>query len=184
MNAYIQAHQSEFEQVIDFFKKDIATLRTGRANPASLDGISVEAYGAHSPVNAVANIAVVDSRCLTIAPWDKSIGKALEKAIIEADLGFGVVNEGDKLRLTVPSMTEENRRDLVKKLNERQEKAKVSVRQVREEAKSAIEAADHDKEISEDDKFRFLKELDEFTSAKNDEIKSIRDRKEKEIMEI
>lgn len=184
MNPYIQGHQAEFEQTVDFFKKDIAALRTGRATPASLDSVTVEAYGTHNPVNAVANITVVDPRCLTVAPWDKSIGKALEKAIIEADLGFGIVNEGDKLRLTVPAMTEENRRELVKKLNERQEKAKVSVRQIREEVKNAIEKAEHGKEISEDDKFRFLKELDELVGNKNEEIKAIRDRKEKEVMEI
>jgi ribosome recycling factor len=184
MNPYISQHQAEFDQTLDHFKKDIATLRTGRANPASLDGVTVEAYGSQSPINALANIAVVDPRCLTISPWDKSQTKALEKAVIEADLGFGVVNEGDKLRLTVPAMTEENRRELVKKLNERQEKAKVSVRQVREEIKSAIENAAHDKEIGEDDKFHHLKELDELVAKKNNDIKDIRDKKEKEIMEI
>jgi ribosome recycling factor len=95
-----------------------------------------------------------------------------------------VVNEGDKIRLTIPPLTEENRRDLVKKLNERLEKARISLRQVREDVKVTIEKAFDDKEIAEDDKFRAEKELDEFIAKKNDELKDLRDKKEKDIMEI
>ncbi|HPY99558.1 MAG TPA: ribosome-recycling factor, partial [bacterium] len=112
------------------------------------------------------------------------VSKAVEKAIIEADLGFGVVNEGDKIRLSVPSLTEENRRDIVKKLNEKMEKTRISLRQLREEVKTKIEQAEADKEISEDEKFRAMKELDEFVAKKNEEIKEARDRREKDIMEI
>ncbi|MFA4942760.1 MAG: ribosome recycling factor [Patescibacteria group bacterium] len=184
MNIHLQNKQADFSAIIDFFKKDIATLRTGRANPALLDGVFVEAYGVKNPINAVANIAVADSRSMTIAPWDKSVMKDLEKAIIEANLGVGVVNDGDKVRVTIPMMTEENRKDLVKKVNEKQEKARVSIRQVREEVRRAIEEAEDNKEMSEDDKFRFMKELDEVVSKLNDEIKDLRDKKEKEVMEI
>ena len=99
-------------------------------------------------------------------------------------MGLGVVNEGDKIRLTVPKMTEENRKDLVKKLNERMEKAKVHIRQIREEIKKDIETAEDNKEISEDDKFRFVKELDEYVNKTNEEIKNVRDKKEEEIMTI
>jgi len=132
----------------------------------------------------VANIAVADARSITVSPWDKGVSKAVEKAIIEADLGFGVVNEGDKIRLSVPSLTEENRRDIVKKLNEKMEKTRISLRQLREEVKTKIEQAEADKEISEDEKFRAMKELDEFVAKKNEEIKEARDRREKDIMEI
>jgi len=125
-----------------------------------------------------------DGQCIVIAPWDKNVAKDIEKAIVEADLGLGVVNEGDKIRLTVPRMTEENRRDLVKKLNERMEKSKISVRQLRDEIKHDIEDAQEKKEISEDDKFRFIKELDEHINKTNEEIKSIREKKEEEIMTI
>ncbi|MHB8904171.1 MAG: ribosome-recycling factor, partial [Patescibacteria group bacterium] len=137
-----------------------------------------------NPVNAVANIAVSDSRCILISPWDKSVIKAIEKAIIDAGLGLGVVNEGDKIRLTVPPLTEENRKELVKKLNEKMEKTRIILRGVRDAVKNAIERAYEDKEISEDDKFRAMKELDEFSAKKNDELKDMRDRKEKDIMEI
>ena len=184
MNTYLQNKQNELTAATDHYKKDLATLRTGRANPALLDGVSVEAYGVKSPLNSLGNVSVVDARCLTIAPWDKSVLKDIEKGIIEANLGLGVVNEGDKIRLTIPQMTEENRKELVKKANEKMEKAKIAVRQIREEIKKAIDEAEGEKEINEDDKFRFLKELDEEVATRNEEIKELRDKKEKEIMEI
>jgi len=184
MNQYLQAKQNDFNNFLDFFRKEISALRTGRANPAVLDAIEVEAYGTMNPLNAVGNIAISDSRSILIAPWDKGVLKSIEKAIVEANLGLGVVNEGDKLRLTVPPLTEENRKELVKKLNEKMEKIRVMLRGGRDAVKNSIEKAFSDKEISEDDKFRFIKELDEFSAKKNDELKDIRDRKEKDIMEI
>lgn len=184
MNTYIQAHQAQFAQTIVFFEKDISALRTGRANPAILEGIEVEAYEAKMAINAVGNIAVADGRSLTITPWDKSLLKEIEKALVTADLGIGVVNEGDKLRLSVPQLTEENRKDLVKKLNVKLEEARIAIRQIRDEVKQAIEKAFEAKEISEDDKFRFIKELDEFVNEQNQTLKTVRDHKEKEIMTI
>lgn len=184
MNQYLESRQTDFSAALEFFKKEISSLRTGRANPAVLDSVQVEAYGVLNPMNAVANIAVADARSIVIAPWDKSVIKAIEKAIIEADLGLGVVNEGDKVRLTVPPLTEENRKDLVKKLNEKMEKTRIILRGARDKVKEAIEAAYDAKEIGEDDKFRCMKELDEFSAKKNDELKNIRDHKEKDIMEI
>lgn len=184
MNQYLQTKQNEFANALDFFKKEISALRTGRANPAVLDSVEVEAYGVMNPLNAVGNIAVADSRSIVIAAWDKGVMKSIEKAIVEADLGLGVVNEGDKIRLTVPPLTEENRKDLVKKLNEKMEKVRIILRNARDNTKNLIEKAFDAKEISEDDKFRFMKELDEFSAKKNEELKDIRDRKEKDIMEI
>lgn len=184
MNNYLQNKQENFQNTIDFFRKDIAGLRTGRANISVLDNVSVEAYETLNPINALANINSSDGADITIVPWDKGVLKNIEKAIIEADLGLGVVNEGDKIRLSAPKMTEENRKEVVKKLNERLERARVSLRQNRDEVKDDIVKAEDEKEISEDDKFRFIKELDEFVSKKNDELKSLRDSKEKDIMEI
>lgn len=184
MNQYIQAKQGEFTKVIDFFKKEIAVLRTGRANPSILDGVAVEAYGVLTPLNGLASITVSDARSMVVAPWDKGVIKDIEKAILAADFGFGVVNEGDKIRLSVPLMTEENRRNLVKKLNEKTEEARIAIRQVRDSVKEAIEKAEKNKEISEDDKFRFLKELDEEIRKKNEELEAIRKKKEEEIMTI
>lgn len=184
MNQYLSAKNSEFVAAVDFFKKDISTLRTGRANPAMLEGVSVEAYGAHTPINGVANISVADAKSLTVTPWDKNIMKDLEKALVEANLGMGIVNEGEKVRLTIPPMNEENRKDLVKKTNEKMEKAKISLRQLRDEVKGAIEDAAADKAFSEDDKFRFMKELDEATTKFSDQLKELRDKKEADIMEV
>ncbi|MCU0680425.1 MAG: ribosome recycling factor [Planctomycetes bacterium] len=184
MNQYIQNKQTEFNGLVDFFKKEISSLRTGRANPALLENVKVEAYGVINPINAVGNVNVVDASSLTITPWDKSVTKNIEKALVEANLGLGIVNEGDKIRLTVPAMTEENRKDLVKKLNERQEKVKISLRQLRDEVKGAIEDAEKNKEINEDDKFRFIKELDEEVTTITTQIKDLRDKKESDIMSI
>ena len=184
MNEFLQNKQTEFTNALDFFKREIGTLRTGRANPAVLDNVQVEAYGVMNPVNAVGNIAVSDARSIVIVPWDKTVAKAIEKAIVDAGLGMGVTNEGDKIRLTVPPLTEENRKVLVKTLNEKMEKTRIILRQAREGVKNTIEKAFDDKEISEDDKFRFMKELDEFCAKKNDDLKDIRDRKETDIMEI
>jgi len=184
MNQYLQAKQADFTNALEFFKKEISGLRTGRANPAVLDSIQVEAYGVFNPLNAVGNIAVADARSILIVPWDKSIIKGIEKAIVDAGLGFGVVNEGDKIRLTVPPLTEENRKELVKKLNEKMEKSRIILRQARDNIKNLIEKAFDTKEVSEDDKFRFMKELDEFSAKKNEELKDLKERKEQDIMEI
>jgi len=184
MNQFLQAKQGDFAAALDFFRREISNLRTGRANPAVLDNIQVEAYGAMNPVNAVGNIAVSDARSIIIVPWDKAVSKAIEKAIVDAGLGLGIANEGDRIRLTVPALTEENRKALVKTLNEKMEKTRIILRQARDGIKNIIETAFEDKELSEDDKFRFMKELDEFSAKKNDELKEIRDRKEADIMEI
>jgi len=184
MNQYLQDKQNDFESALNFFKKEIASLRTGRANPASLEEVKVEAYEVLNPLNAVANISLVDAHSIVVVPWDKSVIKAIEKAIIAAELGFTVVNEGDKIRLNVAPLTTENRQELIKKLNEKMEKSRISLRAVRETVKNNIEKAFEAKEISEDDKFRFIKELDEFSAHKNEELKNIRDRKEEDIKEV
>jgi len=184
MNKYVQNKKVDFDKAIEFFKKDISVLRTGRANPSLLDGIQVDAYGTKTLLNGLASVTVPEPRSIVIAPWDKSILKAIEKSIIEANLGFNPVNEGDKIRISMPIMTEENRKELVKNLNEKMEKGRISIRKLRDEVKVLIEIAEKNKEISEDDKFRFIKELDEESANRNNEIKEIKDKKEKEIMTI
>jgi ribosome recycling factor len=184
MNQFLQDKQGDFANALEFFRKEIGTIRTGRADTSVLDNVSVEAYGIMNPLNAVANIAVSDARCILVSPWDRGVIKAIEKAIVDAGLGLGVVNEGDKIRLTIPPLTEENRKELVKKLNEKMEKTRIILRGVRDSIKKIVEKADEDKEISEDDRLRAMKELDEFSAKKNDELKDMRDRKEKDIMEI
>ena len=184
MNDYIQQHQGALNDVIIFFKKDIATIRTGRANPSMFDGVLVESYGTKVPLQQVGNISVVDAHCMTVAPWDKNTLKDIEKSIVAADLGINPVNEGDKLRISLPQPTEEDRKLRVKKLNEKLEAAKIKVRGVRDDIKAVIETAEKDKTIAEDDKFRFLKEMEETVKKSIDDMESIRDIKEKDIMTI
>ncbi len=183
MNQYLEKKKIDFVSAMDFFRKEINNLRTGRLNPNVLDEVQVEAYEVRNPLNTVANISNVDNGIL-IVPWDKTLLKNIEKAIVESDLGLGVVNEGDKLRLSMPPLTEENRRELVKKLNDKMEKTRIKLRQVRDNVKNIIEKAHEDKEITEDDKFLYVKELDELSADKNKELKVLRDNKEKAIMEI
>jgi ribosome recycling factor len=184
MNQYLDSHKEDFGNVVDFFHKEINSLRVGRANPEILDTILIEAYGVKNKISGLASISVTDARSMAVQPWDKSVLKEIEKGIVEADLGLSVVNDGEKVRLTLPVMTEENRKNLVKKLNEMMEESRISVRRVRDEVKQSIEAAEKEKEISEDDKFRFIKELEEEVQAKNESIKQLRDKKEIDIMTI
>jgi len=184
MNEYIEEKQDEFSKAVQFFVKEISSIRTGRANPNLLDGIEVEAYGTKTPINGVASITVPDGQSILLAPWDKGILKEIEKAVVDADLGVSVTNEGEQVRLVVPKMTEENRKDLVKKLNEKHESSRVTLRKIRDEIKQKIERAEKEKGITEDDKFLFIKELDEEVGKKNDELKEIKDKKEGDIMTI
>lgn len=184
MNTYIQTKQAGFIKALDFFKKDIAGLRTGRANPSILDGILVEVYGTKTLLVGLASISVPEARSIIITPWDKTIAKDIAKAITAANLGINPVNEGAQIRLVVPQLTEENRKELVKKLNEKFEAARISLRQTRDEIKESIEEAFKNKDLSEDDKFRFIKELDEETARQNEELKKIKNKKEEEIMTI
>ena len=184
MNIYLESGEEDFNKAVEHFKKELGSLRTGRANVNLLDGIQAEAYGVLNPLNALANVNLQDGQSLVVVPYDKGTLKNIEKAITDADLGVGVVNEGHQVRINVPQMTEENRRNLVKKLSDKQEQARISVRHVRDEVKQEIEQAEKDKDITEDDKFKFLKELDDKVAALNEEIKSIRDKKEEEIMKV
>jgi len=184
MNKYIQPKQEEFIKAIDFFKKEISGLRTGRANPSILDGVCVKAYGVKTPLNGVASITVPDGQSITIAPWDKNVIKDIEKAIADANLGVAIVNEGSQLRLTVPKMTEESRIEMARKLSEKHESARIAIRHTRDDIKNVIEQAEKDKEITEDEKFLFIKELDEEIAKQNKSLKEIKDKKEQDIMTI
>jgi len=184
MNQYIQLHQGELDKSMEFFKKEIGSIRTGRANPSILDNVQVESYGARVPLQQVANISVVDAHCMTIKPWDRNSLKGIEKAIVEADLGLSPVNEGEQIRINIPQPTEEDRKNRVKKLNEKLEQVRIQIRQIRDKIKEAIETAEKNKQINEDDKFRFLKEMEEEIKKQNDKLQEVRNEKEKELMTI
>ena len=177
-------HAGLFTKAIEHFKNDISTLKTGRANPSILDNIQVEAYGARTPLNQLGSISVPEARCILIQPWDKSVLKNIETAIRESDLNLSPVNEGEKIRISLPMMTEENRKAVVKVLHQKMEEARIALRKVRDEIRTEITRAEEEKEISEDLKFQSFEELDKKTSEFNDLIKKIGEEKEKEVMTI
>lgn len=179
---FIGSRNEDFQQVIDFLRNDIAALRTGRANPSMLANVMVEAYGTMNPITAVASISAPDARSLLVEPWDKSIVKDIEKSILEAKLGLNPVVQGAQIRVPLPALTEESRKALVKTLGEKCEHARKSVRNVREEIKTDVLEAEKAKEISEDDKYRTLEQLDKTAAGWNEKIKHIAEEKEKEIM--
>lgn len=184
MSDLTHSYHPEFQEVVEFLKNDIFSLRTGRATPQLLDAVSVEAYDARSPLSAVASISVPDARSLVIEPWDKSIVKAIEKGIIEAKLGLTPSVIGTQIRLTIPSPTEENRKAMVKMLGEKLEHARTNIRRVRDEARGAIQKSEKEGQITEDQKYKLLDQLDKAAAGMNEKIKHIGEEKEKEIMTI
>ncbi len=184
MNTYLEQKQDDFQAAVDFFKKEISKLRVGRASPNILDGVFVEAYGTRMPIQGVANITIQDSKNMTVEPWDKNLLKEIEKAISEAQLGVNVGDDGGKIRLALPQITEETRKELTKKLNEKLEQARISVRQIREEVKKEIEEAEKKKEITEDDRYDFIEDLDKEVERINNTLKEVRDKKEEDIMTV
>lgn len=180
----IEQHQPELEKVIEFLKGELNALRTGRANAAILDQVTVEVYGSRVPLRQIGSIAIPESRSITIEPWDKSILKDLEKSLREADLGLGITNEGKLIRLVVPLMTEENRKELVRILGQKLEQSKQSVRRIRDKIREMIMSEEKEKKISEDEKFKLFKSLNEVIKDYQEKIKKIGEEKESEIMTI
>lgn len=180
----IDDHKINFNGAIDHFISDIATLKTGRANPAVLDSLKVEVYGTYTPINQIASISVPEARSIIIQPWDKSVTNNIDKAIRESDLGLSSVNEGDKIRIVIPQMTEESRKEIVKTLNKKIEEARIAIRGVRDGIKEEILAAEKNKEFGEDEKYSLIEQLDKVTGEFNDKIKELGEKKEKEIMTV
>lgn len=184
MNNILESRQSEFENAITRFKSELGAVRTGRATPALVENIQASAYGVKSPLLQLAGISAPDSRNIIIEPWDKNIVKDIEKAINESNLGLSAVNEGKHLRVSLPALTEESRKNLLKILNQKAEAGRQRLRAIRDEIKNEIQQAEKNKEMGEDEKFRLIKKLDEITADYNNKIKEIADKKEKEIMTV
>ena len=183
-NQFIEKHKNDFESIEAFLKKDVSTLRIGRANPSMVENILVNSYGAKTPIQHLASISSPDARSITIQPWDKNALKDIEKGIIEAQIGLNPVNEGNLIRITLPQLTQEDRVKIVKILNQKLEQAKVKIRIIRDRAREEILHAQKNNEITEDDKYDYLKELDEYTKKQNEVIENFGINKEKEIMTI
>lgn len=174
----------KMESSVDALKRELVKIRTGRASLSLLDGLSVDAYGSRMPLNQVGTVTIPESRMIVIQPWDPQMLSVIEKAILASDLGLTPSNDGKVIRLTIPQLTEERRKELVKQVKRISEEFKVAVRNVRREANDMLKIMKKDKEISEDDMFRLQDEAQKETDAFIKRIDEIAAGKEKEIMEV
>lgn len=180
----IKDAEEKMKKSVEAFRQELAGMKAGRATPAILDKVRVDYYGTPSPVSNVANVEVTDSRTLTIKPWDRAMIKAIEKAILVSDLGINPTNDGVVLRLTIPPMTEDRRKDLVKVVHKRTEDARVVVRNIRRDANDAIKKAEKEKTVSEDESKRGQDEVQKLTEKMIKDVDALMAHKEKEIMEV
>lgn len=180
----INDFKGDFDNVLEFLKKDITGLRTGRASVAMVEDISVEAYGTYQALKAMASISVADAKTLNIEPWDKTVLGAIEKGIRDSGIGVSPVNDGRLIRVILPDLTTDRRRELTKVLHEKLENARVSVRKVRQEVRELVEGEEDAKSISEDEKFKLFEDLEKTVKEYNDKIKEIGENKEAEINTI
>ncbi|HVM40811.1 MAG TPA: ribosome recycling factor [Acidimicrobiia bacterium] len=169
---------------IDHLREEFSRVRTGRANPALVERLTVDYYGAEVPLQQIAGVSVPDARMLQINPYDANAIGAIEKAIQESDLGLNPNNDGKVIRLTFPQLTEERRKELVKLVRHRAEEARVAVRNVRRSARGDLEEFTKEGEISEDDLARAEKDLEKITHDVIEEIDELLKRKEEELMEV
>lgn len=183
-DAVILDAEERMEKAVNNLDKEFAKLRTGRASGALVDGIKADYYGAPTPISQMASVAVPDSRTITIQPWDKGGFAAVEKAILKSDLGLTPVNDGKIIRVSIPPLTEERRKDLVKVSRKYAEDAKVAVRNVRRDANEHLKKLEKDKAISEDDLKKATEEVQKLTDKYVAEADKKCQSKEKEIMDI
>jgi ribosome recycling factor len=176
--------ERRMQKAIDALKQDLGALRTGRASASLLERISVDYYGTPTPINQVASISAPEARLLVIQPWDKKLLIDIEKAIQKSDLGINPNNDGQVIRLAVPPMTEERRRDLVKSLHKRLDEHKVAVRNVRRDVQDKLRDREKKKEVSEDELKRSTERLQKLTDRFIDEMDKVGKSKELEILEV
>lgn len=183
-NDVVDQVKTKMEASVDALKRDLVKIRTGRASLALLDGISVDAYGSKLPLDQVGTMTIPESRMIVIQPWDPQMLAVVEKAILSSDLGLTPANDGKVIRLTIPQLTEERRKELVKQVKKVAEEFKVAVRNVRREANDTLKKMKKDKDISEDEMFRLQEEAQKATDAFVKQIDEIAAGKEKEVMEV
>ncbi|MGB9866928.1 MAG: ribosome recycling factor [Bacillota bacterium] len=176
--------EARMKKVVELFRKDIAAIRAGRANPAILDKVTVDYYGTPTPVSQVAKVAVVEARVLLVQPYDKNMVPAVEKAILKSDLGINPVVDASGIRLVIPPLTKERREELVKMLRKKAEEQKVAIRNIRRDANDQIKKLEKSKALSEDQAERALDDVQELTDKYVAEIDKLTQAKEKEIMQV
>ncbi|MBL7662907.1 ribosome recycling factor [bacterium] len=183
MEAIISKHDSQSKQTIEAFKRDLQKVKTGRANPSILEGITVDYYGSRTPLQSLGQISAPEPRLITVQIYDASAGQAVEKAINIAGLGFNAVREGNVIRIVVPPLTEETRRDLVKHLHKMAEEIRVSIRNHRRDANDAIKKLEKDSSLTKDDSKRGQDRVQKLTDMHIAEVDKLLAIKEKEILE-
>ncbi|MCF6093804.1 ribosome recycling factor [Microaerobacter geothermalis] len=180
----IEQAEEKMEKAIGAFKKDLSTLRAGRANPAILDRVQVEYYGTMMPINQLANINVPEPRLIVIQPWDKSSIGPIEKAIQKAELGLSPTNDGNVIRLPIPPLTEERRTELVKMLKKMAEESRVAIRNIRRDANDEMKKIEKEGTISEDESRREQEKIQKLTDKYINIVDELMAQKEKDIMEV
>ncbi|HUS28731.1 MAG TPA: ribosome recycling factor [Kofleriaceae bacterium] len=176
--------ENGMKRAIDSFKRDLQKIRTGRANASMLDGIKVDYYGTPTPVNQVATVQVVDARLITVKPWEKNMIAVIDKTIRASDLGINPVADSELVRLPIPPLTQERRKELAKNVGKQTEEAKVAVRSARRDAMDMIKDAEKEKQITEDDRKKGETKIQELTDRYIGQVDEIAKAKEKEIMEL
>ena len=176
--------EGKMDQSINAFKVNLTKIRTGRANPALLDTVQVDYYGALLPISQVANVSLIDARTISIQPWEKGMGAKIEKAIRESDLGLNPASMGDLIRVPMPAMTEERRKELTKVVRGEGENAKIAVRSLRRDANEAVKKLVKDKLASEDDQKRSEADIQKITDRHIVAIDQLIAAKEQDIMAV
>lgn len=176
--------EAKMDQSIEAFKNNLSKIRTGRANPALLDSVHVEYYGSMVPLSQVANVALLDARTISVQPWEKGMGAKIEKAIRESDLGLNPASMGDLIRVPMPPMSEERRKEMTKLVRNEGESAKIAVRNLRRDANEAVKKLVKDKQASEDDQKRSEADIQKVTDKHVATIDQLVSAKEQEVMAV
>ncbi|HEX8212975.1 MAG TPA: ribosome recycling factor [Longimicrobium sp.] len=176
--------RQRMESALEALRREFASVRTGKASPALLDSIRVEAYGSKVPLNQVGTVAAPEPRLLTITPWDKSLLKEIDRGLRESDLGLNPSNDGSIIRIPIPALTEERRREFVKHLHKMAEEARVAVRQARKDANDEVKASQKKEGLSEDDVRREQDKVQKLTDQYIGKVEEILKHKEAEVMEV
>ncbi len=176
--------EAKMDQSVEALKNNLSKIRTGRANPALLDAIQVEYYGSQVPLNQVANVSLLDARTISVQPWEKGMGAKIEKAIRESDLGLNPASMGDLIRVPMPPMSEERRKEMTKLVRQEGEGAKIAVRNLRRDANEAVKKLVKDKLASEDDQKRSEAEIQKLTDKHVTSIDQVVASKEQEVMAV
>ena len=183
MDALFKDLNTRFEEAFTSLQKDLAKVRTGRANLSILDSVKVDYYGTLTPLNQVAQLNVADARMITIKPWEKNLLTVIEKTLVTSQLGLTPNNDGEIIRLTIPPLTEERRKDLVKQVKKRAEESKVAIRGFRRDINDRVGAMEKTKQITEDDKRKGQKRCQDDTDKAIEKVDEMVAKKEKELMD-